>query len=213
MMFAALMTTSVASAAFQETVEEGADLTAVKRLAIAMPNYYKVEDSEPHMSDLIRELYNTGRLTSTIEIVSYDDIAAAIRRNTGIDILSLETPEAEKVYNRYIAQFADAYVITTVTNNAKVPWLFFYVYNAADGKLMYSYSYQSRLTSKTSKGYSKAAEDFFKQFDATTAASITEKDERKKLKERQREIRAKKRKLNQVTYKTGKNKVDMVRKK
>lgn len=212
MMFALLMTSAIASAASEENIEEGADLASVKRLAIAMPNYYKVEDSEPHLNDLIREIYNAGRLTSTLDIVSYDDVAATIRRNTGVDILSLEAPEAEKVYNSHIPHFADAYVIATVTNNAKIPWLFFYVYNANDGKLMYTYSNQSRLIGKNSRGYSKVAEEFFKQFDSAIASTL-EKNERKKLKERQREIRAKKHKMNQVTYKTGKNKVDMVRKK
>ena len=60
--------------------------------------------------------------------------------------------------------------------------------------------------------YFGTIQEFFKQFDTTTANRLT-KEERKELKTRQREIRAKKRKLNQVTYKTGKNKVELVRKK
>lgn len=212
MMLAIFVSSSIATAAFQEEVVEGADLSAIKKMSIAMPNYYKEAETEPNTPDLIREFYNAGRLTSTIEIVSYDDIAAAIRRDTGVDIFSLDVPEAEKVYNANIARYADAYVVATVTNSAKVPWLFFYVYNAADHKLMYTYSFQSRLTGKNLRDYGKAAGEFFKQFDTTTADRL-EKDERKKLKQRQSEIRAKKRKLNQVTYKTGKNKVDLVRKK
>jgi len=212
MMLAVFVTASVASAAFQENVEEDADLSTVKKLAIAMPNYYKEADTEPNMPDLIREIYNAGRLTSTIEIISYDDIAAAIRRDTGVDIFSLDVPEAEKVYNANISRYADAYVISTITNSAKIPWLFFYVYNAKDQKLMYTYSFQSRLTGKNLRDYGKAAGEFFKQFDTATANSL-DKIERQKLKKRQSEIRAKKRKLNQVTYKTGKNKVELVRKK
>ena len=212
MMLAIFVTTSVASAAFQENLEEGADLSTVKKLAIAMPNYYKVEDSEPSTPDLMREIYNAGRLTSTIEIISYDDIAAAIRRDTGVDIFSLDVPEAEKVFNANISRYADAYVTATVTNSAKVPWLFFYVYGATDQKLMYTYSFQSRLTGKNARDYGRAAGEFFRQFDTATANSLN-KIERQKLKKRQSEIRAKKRKLNQVTYKTGKNKVELVRKK
>lgn len=211
-MFAVIVTSSVALAAFEENVEEGADLLSVKKLAIAMPNYYKTEENEPHISDLMRSIYNAGRFSSTLEVLSYDTVAASIRRDTGIDILSLSRTEAEKTYNSNIARYADAYIITTVANNSKIPWLFFYVYNAHDMKLMYTYSVQSRLIGKNARDYGKAAEEFFKQFDTTTANRLT-KEERKVLKARQREIRAKKRKLNQVTYKTGKNKVELVRKK
>ena len=211
-MLAVLMFSSSALAAFEESVEEDADLSAVKKLAVARPNYYKVEDSEPDISDLTREIYNAGRLTSTLEVVSYDDVAAAIRRDTGVDIFSLDVPEAEKNYTKNISRYADAYIIATVANNSGTPWLFFYVYNAKDGKLMYTYSTQSRLIGKNSKDYGKAAEAFYKQFDTTAAMNLS-KEERKKLQERQKEVRSYKRKMNKVTYKTGKNKVDMVRKK
>lgn len=212
MMIAVFMTSSVALAAFEENIEEGADLASVKKLAIAMPNYFKLEDSEPHLQDLIREIYNAGRLTSTLDIVSYDDVAASIRRDTGIDIYSLDKPEAEKVFKNHIARYANAYVVATVTNTAKVPWLFFYVYNVADSKLMYTYSHQSRLTGKNGRDYGKVAEEFFKQFDTATASTLDKKAGRE-LRKRQSEIRSQKRKLNKVTYKTGKNKVEMVRKK
>lgn len=214
MMFALLMTTSIASAAFEESIEEDADLTAVKKMAIAMPNYYKVEEKEPDLYDLIREIYNAGRMTATIEVISYDDVAAAIRRNTGIDIHSLDVPEAEKVYTQNVSNFADAYLIVTVANNSERPWLFFYVYNAADKKLMYTYSIESKIIGKNSRDYGKAAEAFFKQFDnATVASAKLSNEERKKLKEQKKETRSKKRKMNKVTYKTGKNKAELVRKK
>lgn len=212
MMLSVFVTASIASAAFEESIEEDADLAAVKRIAVAMSNYYKVEDTEPEIHDLMREIYNAGRLTSTLELVSYDDVAAAIRRDTGIDIHALDVPEAEKVYNKYIPRYADAYIITTVANNSKSPWLFYYVYNAADGKLMYTYSSQSRLIGKNSRDYGKASEEFFKQFDIAATQNL-DKDDRKKVQSKQREERAKKRKLNKVNYKTGRNKVDLVRKK
>ena len=211
-MLSVLMISSVALAAFEETIEEDADLTAVKRLAIAMPNYYKVEETEPELPDLVRELYNAGRFSSTLEIISYEDLAAAIRRDTGVDIYALDVPEAEKVYLKNIPRYADAYVICTIANNSGSPWLFFYVYNAKDQKLMYTYSNQSRLTGKNSRDYGKVAEEFFRQFDKTTALNLS-KEDRKKLKDKQKEKRAEKRRMNKVTYKTGKNKVDMVRKK
>lgn len=211
-MLAIIFTSTSALAAFEETVEEDADLASIKKMAIAMPNYYKVEDTEPELPDLVRDIYNAGRLTSIIEIISYEDLAAAIRRDTGVDIYALDVPEAEKVYLKNVPRYADAYVICTVANNSGSPWLFFYVYNAADQKLMYTYSNQSRLTGKNAKDYGKVAEEFFKQFDTTTAMNLS-KEDRKKLKDKQKEKRAEKRRMNKVTYKTGKNKVDMVRKK
>ena len=211
-MLAMFMTSSIASAAYEESIEDDVDLGAVKKIAIAYPNYYKIEEAEPEIYDLAKDIYNSGRFTSSREIVSYEDVAAAIRRDTGIDIYSLDIPEAEKVYNKNISRYADTYVITTVTNNSKRPWLFFYVYNSADSKLMYTYSIQSNVLDKTAKDYAKAAEDFFKQFDETAKKNMS-KEERKKLEEKQKEARIYKRHVEKVTYKTGKDKLDMVRKK
>ena len=211
-MLVVFMTASIAMAAFEENIEEGADLAAVKRLAVAMPNYYKVEEAEPHRNDLLRELGNVGKMNSTLQIVSYEDVASNIRRDTGIDILSLDVPEAEKVYNKYISRYADAYVITTITNNSKVPEIFYYVYKADNQKLIYTYRLQSRLTGKNMRDYSKATAEFFEQFDRTTANSL-EKEERKELKDKQKEIRTEKRKTKKKNEKTSKNKVDLVRKK
>lgn len=212
MMLAMLLTSSIALAAYEENIEENVDLNAVKKIAIAFPNYYKTEDKEPDIYDLIREIYNAGRFTSSREIISYEDVASAIRRDTGIDIHSLEVTEAEKVYNQHISRYADSYVITTVTNNSKRPWLFFYVYNATDSKLIYTYSIQSNTLDKTLKDYGKSAEAFFKQFDMTAKKNLS-KEERKALEEKQKEARVYKRHVEKITYKTGKSKLDMVRKK
>ena len=212
MMLAVFVTSSSALAAFEENIEDDVDLNAVKKIAVAYPNYYKIEEAEPEIYDLARDIYNAGRFTSSREIVSYEDVASAIRRDTGIDIHSLDVPEAEKVFNQNIGRYADSYVITTVTNNSKRPWLFFYVYNAADGKLMYTYSIQSNVLDKSAKDYTKAAEDFFKQFDETAKKNLS-KEERKKLEQKQKEARIYKRHVEKVTYKTGKDKLDMVRKK
>ena len=70
-----------------------------------------------------------------------------------------------------------------------------------------------RLTGKNSRDYGKVAEEFFKQFDAATVLSIDDRNERKKLQQKQKDTRSERRRQNKVTYKTGKNKVDLVRKK
>ncbi|MBQ3337871.1 MAG: hypothetical protein IJG80_10760 [Selenomonadaceae bacterium] len=212
MMMAVFVTSSIASAAYEENIEDDVDLGAVKKIAVAYPNYYKTEEAEPEIYDLAKDIYNSGRFTSSREIVSYEDVAAAIRRDTGIDIYSLDIPEAEKVYTEHIKRYADTYVVTTVTNNSKRPWLFFYVYDANDSRLMYTYSIQSNVLDKSAKDYAKAAEDFFKQFDETAKKNMS-REERKQLEEKQKQARIYKRKVDKVTYKTGKDKLDMVRKK
>ena len=211
-MLAVFITSSIAFAAYEENIEDDANLGAIKKIAVAFPNYYKIEEAEPDIYDLARDIYNAGRFTSSREIVSYEDVASAIRRDTGIDIHSLDVVEAEKVYNQNVGRYADTYVITTVTNNSKRPWLFFYLYNAADSKLMYTYSIQSNVLDKTAKDYGKAAEDFFKQLDETAKKNLS-KEERRLLEEKQKAARIYKRHVEKVTYKTGKDKVDMVRKK
>lgn len=210
-MLAVFFTSSIALAAYEETIEEDADLTAVKKIAVAFPNYYKMEDKEPTATELAKGIYDAGKNNSSREIVSYEDVAAAIRRDTGIDIYRLDAVEAEKVYLANIARYADSYLIETVANNSGKPWVFFYIYNAADQKLMYAYSIQSHFIGKNAKDYYKAAEDFFKKFDDTAAKKLS-KEDKEKYKEQKKELQARKKK-SKVIYKTGRNKVDLVTKK
>ena len=207
-----LLTSSIALAAYEDNVEEDADLTTVQKIAVAFPNYYKMEDKEPTIDELTRDIYEAGKETSTREIISYDEVAAAIRRDTGVDIYKLDVVEAEKIYNANVAKYADSYVVATFANNSGRPWIFYYIYNAADQKLMYAYSIQSKLIGKNTKDYRKSAENFYKQFDNTAAENLS-KDEKKKVKEKQKELKATKRKIKKVTYKTGKSKADLVKKK
>ena len=207
-----LFTSSIALAAYEETIEEDADLPSVKKIAVAFPNYYKMEDKEPTINELTREIYEAGKYSSTREIISYDDVAAAIRRDTGIDIYKLDVVDAEKVYNANVAKYADSYVVATFANNSGRPWIFYYIYNAADQKLMYAYSIQSKLIGKNTKDYRKSAENFYKQFDNAATENLS-KEERKKMQEKRKELQASKRKMNRIIYKTGSSKLDKVKKK
>ena len=207
-----LLTSSIALAAFEDNVEEGADLTTVQKIAVAFPNYYKIDDKEPTIDELTRDIYEAGKENSTREIISYDEIAAAIRRDTGVDIYKLDVPEAEKIFEANVAKYADSYVVATVANNSGQPWIFYYIYNAADQKLIYTYSVQSHLIGKNTKDYRKAAVGFYKQFDTAATENLT-KEEKKKVEEKKKELQASKRKIKKVTYKTGKSKADLVKKK
>ena len=210
-MLAIFLTSSVALAAYEENIEEDADLTTIKTMAVAMPQFYKMEEAEPTIDELTKSIYAAGRDTSSHDIISYEEIAAAVRRDTGVDIYSLDTVEAEKIFNANIGRYADTYMIATIANNSGRPWLFFYVYNAADQKLLYTYSLQSSSIGKNAKDYRKAAENFYKQFDQTSALNMSKED--KKNAEAKREAKAQKRKIKKVTYKTGHSKADLVKKK
>ena len=206
-----LLTSSIALAAYEDNVEEDADLTTVQKIAVAFPNYYKMEDKEPTIDELTRDIYEAGKENSTREIISYDEIASAIRRDTGVDIYKLDVPDAEKIFVANVAKYADSYVVATVANNSGQPWIFYYIYNAADQKLIYTYSVQSHLIGKNTKDYRKAAAGFYKQFDTAATENLT-KEEKKKVEEKKKELQASKRKIKKVTYKTG-SKADLVKKK
>ena len=211
-MLAVFVTSSVALAAYEENVEEDADLATVQKIAVAFPNYYKIEEKEPTIDELTRDIYEAGKETSTREIISYDEIAAAIRRDTGVDIYKLDVVEAEKIFETNVAKYADSYVVATFANNSGRPWIFYYIYNAADQKLLYTYSVQSHLIGKNTKDYRKSAEGFYKQFDNAATESLS-KEEKKKVEEKRKELKASKRKIKKVTYKTGTSKLDKVKKK
>lgn len=202
-LLAVLMTSSIALAAYSERIAEGVDLTTVKRIAIAYPQYYRTTFDEPTIEELTKDLYNAGKTVAHIDVLSYEEIAEAIRREAGVDILSLEVDEAEKIFKEHVAKYADAYVVETITNGPDRPTLLFYVYNAADSSILYNYATQSRYISKKTKDYQKAAEEFFKQFNAAAEKKLS-KAERKKLKE------ADKKKAKDTN---GKSKADLVMKK
>ena len=211
MMLAMILTSSAAFAAYEESIEEDADLTTIKKIAVALPNFYKVEEKEPTLEEFTKSIYAAGRDTSAHEVISYEEVAGSIRRDTGVDIYSLDAVEAEKIFNANIAKYADSYVVATVANNSGKPWLFFYIYNAADSKLLYTYSVQSKSIGKNAKDYGKAAEGFYKQFDITSEKNLS-KEDRKNM-EAKREAKAQKRKIKKITYKTGHSKADLVKKK
>lgn len=207
-----LLTSSVALAAFEEKIEDDVDLSTVKKIAIAIPEFYKVEQREPTLEELTKDLGEAGIEASTLEILPYEEVIAAIRRDTGIDIHSLEPAEAEKFFHRHVRHYADAYLVLTVANNSSKPWLFYYIYDSKTSKLIYTYSVQSRLLGHSAKDYFNTSKDFFRHFDDIAPQKL-DKKARKEFEERQKEIRKAKSKIHRLDEKTGRNKVELVRKK
>lgn len=179
LLLAAMLTSTVAMAAYNETVTEGADIASIKRLAVALPMHYKVEETEPTFEEFIKIIFDASK-AARCYVISYDEIAANIQRDTGVDIKNLNDADSRKTYNANISKYADASVIVTTANNGKKPQFFFEVYDAKSGELVYLLTTQSSEIGKNSKDYGKACEDFYKKFDAAAEKNL--KDQQKKNK-------------------------------
>ena len=179
LMLAVMLTSTVAMAAFRETIEEGADIGSIKRLAVAIPRIYKVEDAEPTASEFTQIIFDAGKVARCY-VISYDEIAANIQRDTGVDIKALNNEEAQKIFAQNVSKYADAFVNVTVANGTKKPQFFFDVFDAKTGELAYTLTTQSGEIGKNAKDYGKACENFYKRFDEAAEKSI--KDSGKKSK-------------------------------
>lgn len=182
---AMLLISSAAFAAYNETVPDDSDIASVKRLAIAFPRHYKTLDTEPTDVELAAIMENASRVARCY-VISYDEIAANIKKDTGVDINELNYNEAQKVFEENVGKYADAYVIVTTATNSKRVQYFFDVYTP-DEESVYSLTTQNRDLSRDLKGYTKACEDFYKKFDA--AAEVKLKSDEKKRKDEEKQAR------------------------
>ena len=176
-MLTALLISTTALAAYKERIPEGADLSAVKRLAVTLPDYYQTTAVEPAFDDFIKIVFEASQ-SSRMYVISYDEIAANIQRDTGVDIKSLDVVEARRVYDENISKYADASIRVAVANDSKKVLFFFEVQNAADAEPLYILTTQSGSIGKNSKDYLKACEEFYTRFGAAIDKSL--KDAKKK---------------------------------
>lgn len=181
LMLAVTLTSTVALAAFREEIPENADITSIKRLAIALPMHYKMEVTEPTLDEFITIIFDAGRI-SHCEIISYDKIAENILDDTGIDIIALQDADSRKTYNSNISKYADAFLVVTTANNNKRTQFFFDVYNSNSGELLYRLTTQGGGIGKNSKDYAKACTDFYQKFNAAVEKTI--KDAQKQAKKK-----------------------------
>lgn len=177
---AMLLISSTAMAAYQETIPENSEIASVKRLAVAFPRHYKTMETEPTAEQLADIMFNASKVARCY-VISYDDIAANIKKDTGVDVKELNEIEAAKVFEQNISKYADGYVVATTATNSKKVQYFFDVMKS-DGTLVYSLTTQSGDIGRDLKGYTKACEDFYKKFDTAAENKIKadEKAARKK---------------------------------
>lgn len=157
--------TQVAFAASdKETIEEGADLTSIHRLAVATPKYYPVGEEAPTLEELTKIIYD-GSKGSHCDVLSYTDVANGINKDDHLNIKVLDAKKAEKAFKEHVAKYADAYVETWVANNSGTT-CFFSVYKAGTDELLYVYQIQAGKWSKgDAKTYLSLSEQFYKHFE------------------------------------------------
>ena len=172
LMAAMFFISSTALAAHEETIPEGADLSIVQNLAVASPQHFKTEMTEPTIDEFAAILSNAARISKQVHVVTYDDMVENIWRDVKVDIKALHDENSKKIYFDNVGKYADAYVTATSANNNKYTQFFFEVRNAKSGEMLYLLTTQSRYYSKDLKGYTKACEDFYKNFDAAVQKAV-----------------------------------------
>ena len=153
------------------TVQEGADLTSVKRLAVGMPLYQQVDPKAPDKAMLTQIVYDSSRVTRSY-VVSYDAVAEGIKTASNVDIKALDRRQAAKVFKENAVNYADAYVILTVANNSRTTF-FFDVYKSGTNQLLYSYEIRANKNEgDTVNTYTTLCEQFYKHFERSAEEQL-----------------------------------------
>lgn len=159
------------------TIQEEADIAAVKRLAIAAPLYQQVGTDAPDKATLTQVVYDASKVSRSY-VISYNEVAAGIKTASNVDIKSLDRRQASKVFKENVANYADAYVVLTVANNNRTTF-FFDVYKVGTNALLYSYEIQAnRGEGNNVETFMNLSEQFYKHFDRSAAEQ--QKDSKKK---------------------------------
>ena len=182
----------------KETIEEGADLSTVHRLAIAYPWYFPTgAENEPTLEDVLRLADDAAEAKSpkNYELLTYTNIVDFIRADYNLDIRALKRQKAEAQFKKYIDQYADAYVLVTVANNSRTCF-FFEVYRVGTGDLLYVFEHTiGRMEHDDIPTYQKCYEQFFRQFDMAIEnqqkqfAKQARDEEKQRQKEEQKAMR------------------------
>ena len=165
-----ILTSTTAFAAVHEQLIEGVDLTKINRLAVAHPNHFKIStvSDEPTIEALI-EMLGTTNKSARFTVIPYNDIVEVIKKDTNVDITTLDYRESKKTFENNIANYADAYVVLTTANNSDPTTFLFKIQNAQTGEVMYLLQLNSRSFGKNARGYTSACEMFYKTLDIAMA--------------------------------------------
>ena len=175
-----LSTQLVFANADKATIIDDTNLMDVHRMAIAAP-LYTPNKGEPSSEELWKTIAAASNVTRG-QVVPYDTVVQNIQQDANVNILSLDRRQAAKAYRDHVAKYADAYVVTTVANDAHLVF-FFDVYQAGTNKLIYSYQIVgSRADGRGLETYKVFAEQFYKNFDRSAQNQQSERDKASKKK-------------------------------
>ena len=168
------LTTQVAFAnSDKETLQEGADIVSVHRLAIGSPLYQQIDEKAPSKDMLTQIVYDSSRVARSY-IVSYDAVAAGIQAKNNVDLKALDRRQAAKTFKENVADYADAYVILTVANNSRTTF-FFDVYKVGTNDLLYTYEIRANGSEPDNvETYTNLCEQFYKHFERAAQAQQKE---------------------------------------
>lgn len=148
----------------KETIEEGADLTSIHRLAVASPRYFPVGKEDPTKEQLTDIVFKASRVARSY-VVSYDSVAEGIRADKNLDIKVLDLKKAEQAFKENVSKYADAYVELWVANNSRTTF-FFNVHRAGTNELLYVYEIRANRSDKDNeKTFTTLSEQFYKHFE------------------------------------------------
>ena len=160
------------------TIQDGADITTVKRLAVASPLYQQLDTKAPSKEMLTQIVYDSSRVARSY-VVSYDTVAEGIKKANNIDIKALDRRKSAKAYKEHVADYADAYVVLTVANNSRTTF-FFDVYKAGSNQLLYSYEIAAnRSEGDTVDTFTNLSEQFYKHFEHSAQDQLKDNSKKK----------------------------------
>jgi len=162
------------------TLQEGADLTAVRSMAVAAPLYMQTDERAPDKAMLTKIIYDSSNVATKYTVISYDTIAKTFQSEKKIDIKAMNRHEAAKAFKDNLPGYADSYVVLTVANSSKTTF-FFDVYQTGTNQLMFSYQIVANSSDgNTVASYTTLCEQFYKHFER--AVTDQEKANAKKKK-------------------------------
>lgn len=174
-----VLSTQVAFAnADKETLQDNADITTVKRIAIGQPLYTPTDDKAPSKEILTQIIYDSSRVARTY-VISYDTVADSIKKDTSTDIKALDRRQSAKLFKDNAKNYADAYVILTVANSSRTSF-FFDVFKADTNQLLYTYEIRANSNEgNTVETYTNLCEQFYKHFERTAQEQLKEQAKKK----------------------------------
>ena len=168
--------------------QEGQSAADVKTLAISAPLYME-KKGYPTLEEYINVLNTRGAKVSPKKytVVPYDVIARDIMQKTGKDLYTIGRIPAARVFKNHVAEYADAYLVPTVTMGRRTV-LFFEVYSAKTHELLYTYQIILASDDLDTVGtYSDMVSLFYDEFAAVVEKHKKEKKDEEKAARKERE--------------------------